>query len=112
MNASDLAKPVFETGQAFWSYEARNLALFGLFVFLAGIVLLAARMDWRVRNVALWKPLALAVMVADLFVAGMGFYPRADMKLADFVPPAIQFLQQDKSLYRDHDLRCARRKSH
>jgi len=100
VNASDLAKPVFETGQAFWSYQARNIALFGLFVFLAGVVFLVARMNWRARNVALWKPLALLVIVADLFVAGIGFYPRADLKLAEFVPPAIQFLQKDKSLYR------------
>ncbi len=100
VNASDLAKPVFETGQAFWSYEARNVALFGLFVLLAGTMLLVSRTARRVRNIALWKPLALCVLVADLFVAGIGFYPRADLKLAEFVPPAIQFLQQDKSLYR------------
>ncbi len=100
VNASDLAKPVFETGQAFWSYQTRNVALFGLFVLFAGIVLLVARMNWRARNIALWKPLALCVLVADVFVAGIGFYPRADLKLADFVPPAIQFLQQDKSLFR------------
>src|SRR5581483_10222447 len=100
VNASDLAKPVFETGQAFWSYEARNLASFGIFVSLAGFVFFVARANFKVRRTALWKPLALFVLVADLFVVGIGFYPRADAKLADFTPPAIQFLQQDKSLYR------------
>lgn len=100
VRASDLAQPVFETGQAFWSYQARNIAIFGLFVVLAGAVLLVARMQWRVKNVPVWKPLALLVVVADVFVAGIGFYPRAEMKLAQFVPRAIQFLQQDKSLYR------------
>lgn len=100
VNASDLARPVFETGQAFWSYQARNFALFGLFVTLTGGVFLVARMDWRARRIPLWKPLALVVVVADLFIAGIGFYPRADVGLANFVPPAIQFLQQDKSLYR------------
>lgn len=107
VNASDLAKPVFETGQAFWSYQARNIVVFGLFVLLAGIVFVAARMNWRVREIQLWKPLALLIVVADLFAAGIGFYPRADLKLAEFVPPAIQFLQQDKSLYRiaSYDLR-------
>lgn len=100
VRASDLAQPVFQTGQAFWSYQARNIVLFGIFLLLAGVVFLVARMQWRVRNVAVWKPLALLVVVADVFVAGIGFYPRAEMKLAGFVPPAIQFLQQDKSLYR------------
>lgn len=100
VNASGLAKPVFQTGQAFWSYQARNISLIGLFVLLAGIVVIAALRKWRVRSIPLWKPLALLVVTADLFAAGMGFYPRADLKLAAFVPPAIQFLQQDKSLYR------------
>ncbi len=100
VNASDLAKPVFETGSAFWSYQARNLVLFGAFVVLAGIVLILARANFKVKRVAVWKPLALLVLVSDLFVAGMGFYPRADAKLATFVPPALEFLQQDKSLYR------------
>lgn len=100
VQASDLAQPVFVTGQAFWSYQARNLALLGLFVVLAGVVYLVARMQWRVRGIEVWKPLAFLVIVADVFAAGIGFYPRAEMKLAEFVPPAIQFLQKDKSLYR------------
>src|SRR5581483_1769572 len=100
VNASDLAKPVFETGQAFWSYEARNLGLFGIFTLAAGVVFGAARTNWRVRNIPAWKLLALLVIVLDLFAVGMSFYPRADSKLADVTPPAVQFLQQDKSLYR------------
>lgn len=107
VNASDLAKPAFETGRAFWSYEARNLALFGAFVLLSGIVLFVARVNFKVRGIAVWKPLALIALVLDLFIAGMGFYPRADAKLAEFTPPALEFLQQDKSLYRvaTYDLR-------
>jgi len=100
VNASDLAKPVFETGQAFWSYQARNLGLFGIFTLAAGVVFGAARTNWRVRNIPAWKLLALLVIVLDLFAVGMSFYPRADSKLADVTPPAVQFLQQDKSLYR------------
>jgi len=100
VNASDLAKPVFETGQAFLAYQARNVALFGIFVLLAGIVFLIARTSWRVKNIALWKPLALVILGADLFSAGMGFYPRADVRLASFTPPSLQFLQQDKTLFR------------
>lgn len=100
VQTSDLAKPVFESGQAFWSYEARNLALFGLFALLAGAVLLAVRGHWRMKGIAAWKLLAVVVVTADLFVAGIGFYPRADVALANFVPPSIEFLQKDKSLFR------------
>lgn len=100
ISASDLAKPVFETGQAFWSYQARNLALLGAFGLLTGVVLLFARANFKLRGVAVWKPLALAILGADLFIAGMGFYPRADIRLAAFTPPSLQFLQQDKTLFR------------
>lgn len=100
VNSSDLAKPVFETGQAFWSYEARNLLLFAVFALGAAVALYAARAGWNARGLALWKPLALGTLVLDLFVAGMGFYPRAGAQLETFVPPAIRFLQQDTSLFR------------
>jgi O-antigen/teichoic acid export membrane protein len=42
----------------------------------------------------------LLVLICDLFVFGYGFNPAADPKLLDFKPPVVEFLQQDKSLYR------------
>jgi hypothetical protein len=48
----------------------------------------------------LWQLVALVVLIADLFIIGTPFYPRADSRLGEFVPPAVKFLQQDTSLYR------------
>lgn len=100
VNESDLAKPVFGNGPAFWSYQFRNLGVFGLATLGAGLVLVAARSARRIRNVPLWQPLALGLVVFDLFVAGIGFYPRTGLQLAGFVPPAVKFLQSDHSLFR------------
>jgi len=47
-----------------------------------------------------WKPLAVLVLILDLFVFGHSFNPAVDPKLLDFKPPVVEFLQQDKSLYR------------
>ena len=47
-----------------------------------------------------WQPFAVALVAADLLVAGAGFYPAVDPALLRFVPPAVQFLKQDTSLYR------------
>jgi len=100
VRSSNLAQLAFDSGRMFYSYEFRNVALFALFLIGAGIVLRAARSARRFRGVPIWQPLALGVIVTDLFIFGMGFYPRADPRLAEFTPPAVNFLKQDPSLYR------------
>jgi O-antigen/teichoic acid export membrane protein len=40
------------------------------------------------------------VLVLDLFAFGYGFNPRANPKLFQFKPPVVDFLQQDRGLYR------------
>jgi O-antigen/teichoic acid export membrane protein len=101
---SSLARPVFVTGQAFWSYEFRNLFIFGIFLTGAGVVLRLAPSSIRLPKLLgaypLWQPLALTVIVLDLFVFGFGFNPASDPRLLDFVPPSIQFLQSDHSIFR------------
>ncbi len=104
VRASNLAQTVFNGGRMFYAYEFRNVALFALFVIGAGIVLLAApsqrRLPARLGLIPVWQPLALGVIILDLFVIGMQFYPHTDAQLAQFTPPAIQFLQHDASLFR------------
>ena len=100
VRSSSSAQLAFDSGRMFYSYEFRNVALFALWLVGAGLVLRASRSTMRVRGVPIWQPLALAVIVADLFVCGFDFYPRADPNLAAFTPPAVKFLQHDPSLYR------------
>ncbi|MFQ5811578.1 MAG: oligosaccharide flippase family protein [Anaerolineae bacterium] len=94
------APEAFADGQMFYSYEFRNLLIFGLFLASSGAVLLLARSSLRLGRYKVWKPLALLVLIGDVFVFGHGFNPAADPKLLDFKPPVVEFLQQDKSLYR------------
>ncbi len=94
------APEAFANGRMFYSYELRNLLIFGLFLASSGAVLLLARRSLRLGKYKVWKPLALLVLILDVFVFGYGFNPAADPRLLDFKPPVVEFLQQDKSLYR------------
>jgi len=121
LRASNTAQLAFDSGRMFYAYEFRNLALFAIFLIGAGIALrvssfkfqgsrfkvqssrfgfFVARLSPLAPRFALWQVIALIVLVADLFIIGTQFYPRADSRIAEFVPPAVKFLQQDKSLYR------------
>lgn len=100
LQSSNLAQQAFDGARMFYSYEFRNILLFGISLFGAGIVLRATRSPKEIGGVPLWKPLTVIAIAADLFLIGVGFYPDADPSIETFVPPSIQFLQQDKSLYR------------
>jgi O-antigen/teichoic acid export membrane protein len=102
LRASNTAQLAFDSGRMFYSYEFRNLALFAIFLVGAGITFYASRNTFQVSRfkIPVWQLIALTVLVADLFIAGTQFFPRAHPRLAEFVPPAVNFLQQDKSLFR------------
>ncbi len=98
------APEAFTDGRMFYSYELRNLLMLGLFVASSGAVLLLARRSVRLPKALggheVWKPLALLVLIFDVFVFGCGFNPAVDPALLDFKPPVVEFLQQDRDLYR------------
>ena len=108
---SDLAQMAFADGRMFWSYQAANVAAFGLFALLAG--LLVSWLVWRqlhatqhaTRSTQHATPLsgmqtialALILLTAlDLFVAHGRFNPTTDPALsplnAQRIPPVVQFL--------------------
>jgi O-antigen/teichoic acid export membrane protein len=102
--SADSARAAFETGRAFLSYQWRNLLIFALMVTASGIILRISRCPIYVprqitkrlgiQPVAIWKPLAILVVAADLLVFGAGFYPAADPGWLEFTPPAVEFLQE------------------
>lgn len=102
--SSELAQAAFPSAQAFFAYQWRNFALFFALVEGAGVVLWARARGLRVhlggRSVEAWQPLALLLLVGDLFTVGMGFNPAADPRLLDFEPPAIAFLRAQGGLFR------------
>ncbi|MBI4787551.1 MAG: oligosaccharide flippase family protein [Chloroflexi bacterium] len=104
VQSSDLAAAAFDSGRMFFSYEFRNVLLFAIFLIGAGAVVGLARraifLPARWGGYPLWQPLATGVLVLDLFIVGIGFYPKTDPRLGQFTPPAVEFLRQDQSYYR------------
>jgi O-antigen/teichoic acid export membrane protein len=119
--ASDLAATRgFASGAMAWSYEAINLAQFGLLALLGGLVLLwgarrgpgtvAGRAKQamatdrppdlqRGRTLArkwAWPIAVLLLLVADLWLYGHDFNTAADRELLDFKPPVVQWLQDQQ----------------
>jgi O-antigen/teichoic acid export membrane protein len=110
-----LAPSGFPDHRAFYSYEFRWVALFGLLLTATGIVLRVSRCPIYLpfvvshktersgiqrSGVPVWQPLALLVLVVDFVAFGAGFNPAVDPKLLDYTPPVVEFLRQDTSLWR------------
>ncbi len=98
-----LAPSGFPDHRAFYSYEFRWIALFGLLLAATGIVLRVSRCPiyiGRRNGVPIWQPLAVLVLVVDFVAFGAGFNPAVDPKLLDYTPPVVAFLRQDTSLWR------------
>jgi O-antigen/teichoic acid export membrane protein len=91
----------FTDGAMTWSYEAVNIAKFGLMALLSGLALfwatkpsptlLRERIKMDLRGGAL-----LAVLILDLWVFGHGFNPAVNPDLLEFKPPVIAWLQSQQ----------------
>jgi O-antigen/teichoic acid export membrane protein len=120
------APDVFPGHLAFYSYEFKWVALFGLLLMATGIVLRVSRCDLtllprRLRRHPLspllggegrggrgvrgevppvWEFLIVGVLVLDMAAWGAGFAPAVDPALLDYTPPVVEFLRQDTGLWR------------
>lgn len=96
------ADTAFTDGRMFYSYLFPWLLIFGLMLMAAGIVVRVSRCPIYVPfgRRPIWEPLAVVVIVLDLFAYGYGFNPAVDPKLLDYRPPVLDFLQQDTGLWR------------
>jgi O-antigen/teichoic acid export membrane protein len=100
VDSSDLAQGVFADGQAFWSYQWRNVGHFGLFALLAGLGLLVLV---RTRRVGVRRgaiSLLFVLLLADLWLILGDFNPSVDPTLLDNTPSSVTFLQSDEDLWR------------
>ncbi len=111
-----LAPSGFPDHRAFYSYEFRWIALFGLLLTATGIVLRILTLppspfpspDFRSgegrgcrhRRWGWGEALAVLVLVVDFLAFGAGFNPAVDPKLLAYTPPVVEFLRQDTSLWR------------
>lgn len=103
------AQQGFTTAEMFFSYQAFNVARFGLLLMAAGAVWwLLLRHHARpaegqsvgVRLVRAAPALAIALLALDLNWAWAGFNPAVDPQLLRYTPPAMQALKADDALWR------------
>ena len=94
------APEAFSNVRAFYSYEFRWGALFGLLLIGTGIVLRVSRCPIYYRRRPVWEFLAVGLLTMDLVSFGYGFNPAVDTALLDYVPPVVEFLRQDRSIWR------------
>ncbi len=94
------APEAFPDHRAFYSYEFRWVALFGLLLMGSGIVLRVSCCRIFVWRRPIWEFLALGLLVLDLLSFSAGFRPAVDYALLDYLPPVVTFLRQDSSLWR------------
>lgn len=94
---SQKAQEAFANGSVLLSYEWPNLVHLALFSAGSGLTIVLACLTLSRRA---WQPLAVFVLVCDLFIIGRGFNPAVDPELIDFTPPSVAFLQSDPDLFR------------
>ncbi|MCX7682149.1 MAG: flippase, partial [Anaerolineae bacterium] len=94
------APEAFPDHRAFYSYEFRWTALFGLLLMGSGIVLRVSCCPIFILRRPVWEWLAPAFLVLDLLSFAGGFGPAVDPALLDHLPPVVTFLRQDGSLWR------------
>lgn len=96
-----LADQAFPNVRVFYSYEGTWVIVLGLALMVSGVALVLLTRDRGQRPSVLRPPLlVVAVLALDLLVAGYGFNPAVDPHLLDFKPDVVNFLAQDKGLWR------------
>ena len=99
-----LADTAFADARAFYSYEWRWMLVASMLLVATGIVLRVSRcpiyLPRRLGQRPVWEVLAVGVLALDLLGFGWGFHSAADPALLDYVPPVVEFLKQDQSLWR------------
>lgn len=83
------ASDVFNGAAMFYSYQFVNVLIFGVVTLMGGLAIV-----WMTRQRRGAPLLVVMVAAADLLIASWGFNPASDPLLLDFVPPALQWLQQ------------------
>ena len=88
------APSAFDGHRAFYSYEAKWVAVFGLLLTGSGGVLRLSHCPLSLRSKPLWEIAAVGLLVVDFIAFGKGFHAAVDPALLDYTPPVIGFLKQ------------------
>jgi len=112
VDGSDLARMAFADGRMFWSYQAANLAHFGVIALVVGLLAFwmlrgkGERERGRERETPISNLLIalslIAVTVLDLFLAHGHFNPASDPALSPWTeagtPPVVKFINEREGL--------------
>ncbi len=94
----------FPDHRAFYAYLFPWVQVAAACLIGAGIVLRVSRcpiyLPKRVGRRPAWEALAVGLLLVDLLTFGTGFNPAVDPGLLDYVPPVIEFLQQQPGPWR------------
>ena len=95
----------FADARMFYSYQFTNVLTLGMMLLLSGAVFWWANRNpsahtWGASRPKLWQIVAVGLVAIDLMIASWGFNPASDPLLLDFVPPAIQWLQDQPGDWR------------
>ncbi len=99
-----LAAYAFPDAQTFYSYEYRQLFLFGLMLVGVGATLRVSRCPifagrWGGRR-PLWLFMAAGLILLDIWAANRGFHAANDPALLAYKPELVQWLQAQPGLWR------------
>jgi O-antigen/teichoic acid export membrane protein len=94
------ASDAFPDHRAFYSYEILWVGLFGLLLITVGLVLRLAYSGRVARRAPAWELLVAGVLVVDFVAFGGGFNPTQDPALLEHVPPSVDFLANDRTVWR------------
>ncbi|MHB0877734.1 MAG: flippase, partial [Anaerolineae bacterium] len=102
MRSSELTRRAFADGAMLLSYQWRNLLVLALALLGSSLAMLAVLSGRQAApgRARFGAVLAAVVLVADLFVVGYGFNPRADPALLQVEPGVVAFLRQDTEPWR------------
>lgn len=94
----------FPDARTFYLYLVPQILICTLFLTLAGVSLRLSRVTYRLPrllgNLSLWSLLIPLVILTDLLVFSRGFNPAVDPSLLAYRPPVVDFLDQDRTLWR------------
>lgn len=107
---SEALQQAFADGQAFFSFEFGNALALAVFLAGSGLVLWLARSGGgpfcrgnsrtAPTGLPIWQPLAIVVLLADLFLFGYDFNARSSPALLEVKPPSLEVLKDDQDIYR------------
>lgn len=105
-----LAPSGFPDHRAFYSYEFRWIALFGLLLAATGMALRiltpppgplsGKERKWPPSGRGWGEAVAVGILLVDFVSFGAGFNPAVHPKLLEYTPPVVEFLRNDPSLWR------------